>query len=187
MIPRAVTSMQPCPTCGLAVYQRPGRRSPQQCWRCKRSQPLPRVCETCGGSIDHRPTQSRYCADHAREANRLRDRLQRRERYAAEQRRKLGKPALDDVWDAAAEAQCAPRDLALEAEIDRHLAAIRARGGYSLTPEIIWARRSDPVQAVAPEASDWPSEGSHSPASRERSKLRQRACRARQAQRRGAA
>lgn len=138
-----------CPTCDRRIYHQVGRRHYAQCWRCRRTQPLPRVCAVCGVSIAHRSAQSQYCAPCATEKNKARDRQQRRERYAAEQRRKLGKPALDDVWAAAAEARCAPRDLDLEAKIDAHLAHIRASRQYTITADIVWARRVDPVAAEA--------------------------------------
>jgi len=51
-------------------------------------------------------------------------------------------------WAASSPA----RDPAIEAAIEAHLARIRASRRYRLTPEIIWARRTDLVAANAPEA-----------------------------------
>lgn len=138
---------RPCPTCGVALGSdfAPGWHG--QCWRCQRDRPLPRVCCTCRTDISDRPSQARYCAPCAEVRNQERDRQQRRERYAAEQRRKRGKAPLDDVYAATAEAHCAPRDLALEARIDRYAAQIRASRRYTITDEVIWARRVDPLSA----------------------------------------
>lgn len=46
----------------------------------------------------------------------------------------------------------APRDLALEARIDAHLAHIRATRRFSIV-DVIWARPHDHVAAEAPDAS----------------------------------
>ena len=170
-----------CQDCGTAID---GRRAHlpnvTRCGPCQYAKRHParpvaapsRQCLLCGADIADRHLLARYCFDCA---GQLRHQTYEEQ---ARQRRSV-KPTLDDVQDAIAEAKAA-RDFAIEAEIEKHLAEIRARGGYHLTDEVIWSRRVDPVQAVAPEASDWPSEGSHSPDSRERSKMRQRACRARQ-------
>lgn len=107
-----------------------------------------RICAVCGRNISVRGITAKFCVECAEDRERERDKIQRRERYAAEQRRKYGKPALNDVIAAAAEAHCAPRDPALEAKIAAHLADIRASRRFKVE-DIVWARRVDPVAAEA--------------------------------------
>jgi hypothetical protein len=101
----------------------------------------------CGVNIDARGAQAHYCEPCSKQRNTTRDRQQRRERYAREQRRKWASPVDASLFAAYDAATCAPGDPAIEAAIDAHLAAIRASRTHRLTPELIWARRTD-VEAV---------------------------------------
>ena len=94
--------------------------------------PAPRACADCGVDITHRGPRARYCGPCAEAIDRARDCEQAHARRAARAPASYG----------------APRDLALEARIDAHLAHIRASRRFSVK-DIVWARRVDPVAAEA--------------------------------------
>ena len=147
-----MSDSRPCATCARYVWSTDLHPPRAQCWRCRRTTPLPRLCVDCGVNIDARGAQAHYCVPCSRKRNTTRDRQQRRERYAREQRRKWASPVDASLYAAYDAADMAPRDPAIEAAIEAHLVAIRASRKHRLTDDIIWARRTDLVAQNAPEA-----------------------------------